>query len=254
MRSILIMAMFTVSLANAAWNEYEEERDLSLGANGINTLEIEAGAGSLEIVGVSGSEEIVVSATIYVPEKDEDKARKEIQSHLVLSLEKDGNNAVLKSYFDEYFVSSGDSPHVQLEVLVPERFGLIIDDGSGSIVVENVSGNIELEDGSGSILMTNVGGDELEDGSGSILMTNVGGDVEIDDGAGSISVEGVRGDLFIGDGSGSIKVREVAGSVTVDDGSGSINVSDVEKDLIIEEEGSGSLNFSNIGGRVEKEG
>ena len=237
MRSILIMAMFTVSLANAAWNEYEEERDLSLGANGINTLEIEAGAGSLEIVGVSGSDEIVVSATINVPEKDEDKAREEIQSHLVLSLEKDGNNAVLKSYFDEYFVSFGDSPHVQLEVLVPERLGLIIDDGSGSIVVENVSGNIELEDDSGSI-----------------LMTNVGGDVEIDDGSGSISVEGVRGDLFIGDGSGSIKVREVAGSVTVDDGSGSINVTDVEKDLIIEEEGSGSLNFSNIGGRVEKEG
>jgi hypothetical protein len=231
------MAMFTVSLANAAGNEYEEERQLNLGANGINTLEIEAGAGSLEIVGVSGSDEIVVSATIYVPEKDEDKARKEIQSHLVLSLEKDGNNAVLKGYFDEYSVSFGDSPHVQLEVLVPERFGLNIDDGSGSIVVENVSGNIELEDGSGSI-----------------LMTNVGGDVEIDDGSGSISVEGVRGDLFIGDGSGSIKVREVAGSVTVDDGSGSINVSDVEKDLIIEEDGSGSLNFSNIGGRVEKEG
>jgi hypothetical protein len=237
MRSILIMAMFTVSLANAAWNEYEEERDLNLGASGISTLEIEAGAGSLEIVGVPGSNEIVVSATIYVPEKDEDKARKEIKSHLVLSLEKDGDNAVLKSYFNEYSVSFGDSPHVQLEVLVPERFGLIIDDGSGSIVVENVSGNIELEDGSGSI-----------------LMTNVGGDVEIDDGSGSISVEGVRGDLFIGDGSGSIKVREVAGSVTVDDGSGSINVSDVEKDLIIEEEGSGSLNFSNIGGRVEKEG
>jgi hypothetical protein len=237
MRSILIFAMFTASLANAAsGDEYQEVRDLNLDASGISTLEIEAGAGSLEVIGVSGANEIVVTATIQVPEGDEDKARKEIKSLLVLSLEKAGDRAVLTGYFKSGFMNFGDSPHVQLEVRVPEGLNLKIDDGSGSIVLENVAGNIEVADGSGSI-----------------SMTNVGGNVEIDDGSGSISVEGVRGDLVIGDGSGSIKVREVAGSVTVDDGSGSINVSDVEQDLIIEEDGSGSLDFSNIGGRVEKE-
>ncbi len=236
MRSILIMVVFTASLANAAWDEYEEVRDLNLSAGGISALEIEAGAGSLEVIGVTGTDDIVVIATIQVPEDDDDKARKIIASRLVLSLEKEGDNAVLKSYFEDSFMNFGDSPHVQLEVRVPSRLDLNVDDGSGSIVVENVAGNIELEDGSGSI-----------------LMTNVGGNVEIDDGSGSISVEGVSGDLYIGDGSGSIKVREVTGSVTVDDGSGSINVTDVEQDLIIEDDGSGSLNFSNIGGRVEKE-
>ncbi len=237
MRSILIIGIFTASLANAAWSdEYQEVRDLNLDASGISALQIEAGAGSLEVVGVSGADEIVVTATIQVPEDDEEKARKEIKSHLVLSLEKKGDHAVLKGYFKDGFINFGDSPRVQLEVRVPTELGLNVEDGSGSIVVENVDGNIELEDGSGSI-----------------LMKNVGGNVEIDDGSGSISVEGVRGDLFIGDGSGSIKVRDVSGSVTVDDGSGSINVSDVEQDLIIEDDGSGSLNFSNIGGRVEKE-
>ena len=238
MRSIFVFAMFTVSLANAAGDDdYQEARNLNLAASGISALEVEAGAGSLEIIGVSGTDEIVVTATILVPEDDADKARKKINSHLVLSLEKKGNRAVLTGYFKDGFMNFGDSPLVQLEVRVPQELDLIVDDGSGSIVVENVAGNIELEDGSGSI-----------------SMVNVGGNVEIDDGSGSISVEGVRGDLFIGDGSGSIKVREVAGSVTVDDGSGSINVSDVEQDLIIEDDGSGSLNFSNIGGRVEKEG
>jgi hypothetical protein len=231
------MAMFSASLAFAAWEDYQEVRNLNLDAGGISTLEVEAGAGSLEIFGVSGVNEIVVTATIEVPDDDDDKARKKIETHLVLSLDKKGDTAVLKSYFKSSFMNFGDSPVVQLEVRVPERLNLIIDDGSGSIVVENVAGNIELDDGSGSI-----------------LMTNVGGDIEIDDGSGSIAVEGVGGDIFIGDGSGSIKVRDVAGSVTVDDGSGSINVSDVEQDLIIEDDGSGSLNFSNIGGRVEKEG
>ncbi len=238
MRSIIVLGMFIASLANAAWNdEYQEVRDLNLDASGISALEIEAGAGSLEIIGVPGSNKIVVLATIQVPEEDEDKARKEIKSHLVLSLERKENYAVLKGYFKDGFFNFGDSPLVQLEVRVPEELDLNVDDGSGSIVVENVTGNIKLEDGSGSI-----------------SMMNVGGNVEIDDGSGSISVEGVRGDLVIGDGSGSIKVREVAGSVTIDDGSGSINVSDVEQDLIIEDDGSGSLDFSNIGGRVEKEG
>ncbi len=37
----------------------------------------------------------------------------------------------------------------------------------------------------------------------------------------------------------------------MDDGSGSIDVSDVEEDLIIVEDGSGGLDFSNIAGRVE---
>jgi len=230
------MVMFTASLANAAWNEYEEVRDLNLSAKGLSSLEIEAGAGSLEVIGVSGTDDIVVTATIQVPEDDADKARKEIDSRLVLSLEKNGDNAVLKGYFKDGFMNFGDSPHVQLEVRIPARLDLNVDDGSGSIVVDNVAGNIQLEDGSGSI-----------------QMTNVGGNVEIDDGSGSISIERVGGDLFVGDGSGSIKVRDVTGSVTVDDGSGSINVSDVEQDLIIEDDGSGSLDYSNIGGRVEND-
>jgi hypothetical protein len=237
MRSVLILMMFSVSLAHAAGNEYEEVRNLDLSAEGISTLEIEAGAGSLQVIGVSGTDDIVVTAIIQVAEDDDDKARKEIDAGLVLSLEKSGDNALLKSYFEGGFMNFGDSPRVQLEVRVPERLALNIDDGSGSIVVQSVSGNIELEDDSGSI-----------------MLTNVGGDVEIDDGSGSINVDGVNGDLVIGDGSGSIKVRDVTGSVTVDDGSGSINVTDVEADLIIENDGSGSLNFSNIGGQVETDG
>ena len=41
------------------------------------------------------------------------------------------------------------------------------------------------------------------------------------------------------------------GSVTVDDGSGDIEIDDVEQDLVIEEEGSGSLRYTNIRGSVQ---
>ena len=236
MRTALIMSMFTASLVFAA-GDYEEEREMNLNAAGINSMGIEAGSGSLDIRGVKGLDQIEVEATIVVPGRNDEKARKKIESDLVLYLEKQGEKAVLHSYFESGIWNFGDSPSVQLVVRIPARLELDIDDGSGSIDIENVSGNIDLEDGSGSI-----------------SMTDVGGNVEIDDGSGSISVTGVGGDISISDGSGSIKVRAVSGSVVVDDGSGSINVSDVEDDLIIEEAGSGGLDFSNIRGSVEKDG
>ena len=236
MRSFLILAMFTASLAQAAFSEYEEVRDLRLDAAGLAKLNLQAGAGSLEITGVAGQDEIIVTATIHVPTANEDKARELIESRLVLTLQKDGDEAVLRGYFDEGRWSWGDSPSVHLEVQVPARFALDVDDGSGSIVVNGVSGDIDIDDGSGSI-----------------KMQQVGGTIHIDDGSGSISVTDAGADVDIEDGSGSITVRGVGGSVTVDDGSGSINVSEVEHDLIIIDDGSGGLNFSEIKGRVEKD-
>lgn len=235
MRSLLIMTMFTASLAGAAQNGYEEERVLTLDTRGIDMLSIDNGAGSIEIQGVSGTSEITVTATILVPGKNNDKAMKRIEDDLVLTLDKDSDVAILKAYFEEGgFFNFGDGPSVQLDVRMPEGMHLEVDDGSGSINIDNVRGDIMLDDGSGSI-----------------TMIDVGGEIEIDDGSGSISVTTVGGDISINDGSGSIKVRGVAGTVTVDDGSGSIDVSDVEEDLIIVDDGSGGLDFSNIAGRVE---
>ena len=59
--------------------------------------------------------------------------------------------------------------------------------------------------------------------------------------------------MYVEDGSGTIEIRGVAGSVTVDDGSGDIDIDDVEGDLIIEEEGSGSLRYSNVRGTVQQD-
>ncbi len=235
MRTILILGMFTASLANAAWRNYEETRELTLDAGGIKTIEIEAGAGSLEVRGSADADAISVTALIQVPEKEE-KARKIIESDLVLTLERDGDLAVLNSYFESAGWHWGDSPSIRIEVEVPRRLGLEIEDGSGSIKIWDVSGDIEIEDGSGSL-----------------QMSNVGGDIRIEDGSGSVSVEGVGGDISIDDGSGSITIKDVRGSVIVDDGSGSINVTDVDADLIIKEDGSGSLSFARINGRIQKD-
>ena len=234
----LILTIAAFAVPGLAWADYEEIRELSLDTRGIDSLEIEAGAGSLDVVGTPDGTEITVLAVIEIDTNDDDDARETIEEKMVLVLEQDSDTATLKAYFEDggWNWGRGDSPRISLEVQMPEGMHLNVDDGSGSVEIENVRGDVVMDDGSGSL-----------------SLKDVGGEVRIEDGSGSITVSGVGGDLWINDGSGGIKVDGVAGSVTVDDGSGSIDVSDVEEDLIIVDDGSGGLSFSNIGGRVEKD-
>ncbi len=232
MRSFIVMAMFSASLVHASWSDYEEVRNLEVDAGGISEFVIDAGAGSMTINGDAGAKLIEVTATIQVNTGDEEKARKAIAKRLTLTLDQNGDRATLKSFF-ENGMWGGTDGSVKLEITMPTGIALRIDDGSGSILIEDVEADVAIDDGSGSIRIYNVGA------------------VDIDDGSGSIDIRNANGDVVIVDGSGSIKVEAVNGSVTIDDGSGSINVDDVENDLIIVEDGSGGVSVSDVRGNVE---
>jgi hypothetical protein len=234
MRATIILTMFIASLAYADWGDFREERQLELSAQGVTGIDVESHAGSLTVTGRAGSDSVVVTAIIDVPGHSDEQAKKLIANDLILTLEKEGDKAILKGYFEEGNWDWGDSPHVRLEVSIPGEFNLKIDDSSGSITVSDVAGDIDIDDSSGSI-----------------DMDDVGGVITIVDSSGSISVKGAGGSVSIEDGSGSIKVRDVAGSVTIDDGSGSISVKNVDQDLIILGDGSGSVKYANIAGVVD---
>ncbi len=233
MRGLIVMAMFTVSLAHAGWTDYEEVRDLDLDANGISQLTINAGAGSMDVIGVAGLDKITVKATIVVPDEDKDDAARVIEKKMRLSLQEKSGEAELEAWFESGWMSFGSSPYIVLEVHVPQGMAVNIDDGSGSIDIVDLVGDITIDDGSGSIDIRNVA------------------NVRIDDGSGSIDLVNAKGDVWITDGSGSISVEHIQGSVTIDDGSGSIKVIDIDGDLIIVDDGSGSLSFSDIRGTVD---
>jgi len=236
MRSLIVTALVLAGHTSAAASDYEEFRDLAADANGVATLIINVGAGSLDVAGVDGLDTIEVKATIVVPDVDDDKGREIVEKNLVLTLDSDNGEVVLKSEFDRSFWNSSSSGRVDLEVRAPSTLAVSIDDGSGSMDVSNFSADVKIDDGSGSIDVENVGA------------------LDIDDGSGSIDVSGANGDVYVNDGSGSITINSVGGTVTIDDGSGSIKVSDVSEDLIIVDDGSGSLSFSDIRGTVEEDG
>jgi hypothetical protein len=250
MRGFIVMAMFVVSLSHAGPHNYSEVRNLELDASGLSDVFIDAGAGALVVNGVEGSNEIVVVATIIVDTEDEDDARKLIEDRLRLELERDGDRAKLKAGFRSGWGWGSDAA-IDLDVRMPAQLALVIDDGSGAIKVHDIAGAVRIDDGSGPIELGNSGDIDIDDGSGSIRLENTGA-VRIDDGSGSITIVGAAGDVDVEDGSGTIDIKGVQGSVTVDDGSGDIEIDDVEHDLIIEEEGSGSLRYTNVRGAVQK--
>ncbi len=234
MRSLFVFLLLGLALpAFADWDDYDyqEERELAVDAGGLDSLRVDAGAGSLKVHGVDGADRIEVTATVLVSGAKGDKARDFIEDRMVLTLDRSGNRASLAADFRDS-MGFGKSGAIALDVRIPKGLDVDIDDGSGSIEVRDTEGAVQINDGSGSISVQNVG------------------DVRIDDGSGSIDVRDASGNVHIDDGSGSIKVSRVTGNIVVDDGSGSINVADVQGSFSVVDAGSGSVNYRDVAGDV----
>jgi len=213
---------------------YETEKDLTLPAEGLRQLIVDAGAGSLKIEGVEGLSAIEVKAQIFVRGIRAGNIEEFLGDHLRLSLEKSGSAAVLKGYFHFSGISffAGEAS-IDLTVRMPKTMDLEVDDGSGWLGIRGIQGEVEIDDGSGDL-----------------TVENIEGNLKIDDGSGDINVRDVTGWVVIDDGSGSMEVIKVGKDVTVDDGSGGIFIEDVGGDVILESTGSGSVHTDKVRGRV----
>jgi len=238
MKIITVLLVFLLTISS--WGgEYKTEKQLTLDAKSIELLEVDCGAGFLKVTGMQNATEIKVQAEIFVSDIDRDRAEEFLEKTLRLYLERDGEDAILKSGFDyrdsfwEKLFDDHPNTRIDLTVQVPRKIDLKIDDGSGFTVIENIDGSVKMDDGSGETTIRGITGEVwIDDGSGELHISDVGGDVEIDDG------------------SGEITVRDVQGNVRVDDGSGSIKISGVAKDVIIEDDGSGHVKISDVKGKI----
>jgi len=201
--------------------KFEEELSLSVPVGAGNALELLAGSGSLEVMGVPGLQEVRAVARAYP------------------------DFSGMRGWGNRY-------ARLDLRVEVPEGMVADIRDSSGEMILADL-GALTIQDSSGEIEVHSIRGSVwIEDSSGAIGLWDVTGDVEIDDGSGEIEISGVGGMVTIDDGSGEIDVEDVEGTVlVVRDGSGSIEVDGVGGDFIVERDGSGSIDFSDVQGRVD---
>ena len=234
-------------------SDYSDARNLNLSADGIDQLKVDCGSGFLKLSGKPGLKSILVKAEITSQHESEARIKKLVEDYMVLTLEQHGSTAKLTSKFESvhsFFGGHGDV-QINLTVEVPEKMDLDIHDGSGSILIKDITGRLKLDDGSGETEIDNITGDvDVEDGSGSLKITQINGNLEVDDGSGEIDIRQITGNVEIEDGSGSIDVDDVTGDVDVDDGSGSIDIRNVGKDVIIRESGSGGVSISDVRGKI----
>jgi len=235
----VLLATLATAGCSLGSSTLQDTRKLELAIEPGGQLAIDAGAGSLLLQGDARVSAIQITAEIYQANANDDYT-------LTLARE-DGGGACLESHAGSEGFFRND--RIDLSIRVPESLQVRVNDGSGSINITGLTGNLDIEDGSGSIRIADIGANvTIDDGSGSIRVDNAGGTLRIDDGSGSITIRAAAGNVSIDDGSGSITVHDVAGIVTVTDGSGSITVKGAG-DFELLDDGSGSVNVDGIRGR-----
>ena len=246
---------------------FTAERTAEESTDGIERLEIRAGAGELRVEGEDGLRSVYVSGSAC--------ARTEAQLERVqLRLVREGNTLVLAALPEAQGFSLrnwfGSNPS-KLDVAVRLPAGLavdiedasgstrvanvgatVIDNRSGDLEIENARGSLEVRDGSGQVTVRNVQGTvRISDGAGDFSIAKVVGDVIVlDDGSGSMEIVDVQGNVTIGrNGAGDILVERITGSVRIEeDGSGNIQVRSVQHDVIIDQDVGGSIFVDDVQG------
>jgi hypothetical protein len=228
----------------------EKTRHLELSAKAIQTLKIRCGSGFLTVIGSNGIDRISVTGHIVIRNIAANEFQAYLDKQLQLSLKKAGNNAVLQAEVKKSFQREIEAK-IDLTVIVPKALNITIDDGSGPIIVTNLSGALQIDDDTGKMDIINMQGNlNIKDGPGGINIQDVRGNVEVQDGSGEIKIGLIKGNVSITDASGSITVEDIDGNVTITDGSGSIEIHQVTQNVYIRQAGSGSLEIEGVKGKV----
>jgi hypothetical protein len=244
------------------------------GANGQDIHRLGSGeiaiynlAGSVEVVGGSGSDVVVEvlrggsDASQLSVEVSEIRGRETLRviypsDRVVYQVQGWGGNTQLDVREDGTFgggrgdrvrVSSsgrGLEAHADLRITVPAGNEVSVYQAVGEITASDVSSNLRLDTHSGAVSARSIRGDLLIDtGSGSVEVDDVTGEVSVDTGSGAVTVNRVNGGrVNVDTGSGTVRGHDItAGSVRVDTGSGGVRLTGVGSADVYVDTGSGSV-------------
>jgi hypothetical protein len=230
MRIVILVALgFVWTDAAVAWSwscPHKAPREATVEAGGATALRVLAKAGALRVAGEPGLSQVVVRGNACA-------SKAALLGSIRLRAQRIGDVVHVEAELPE---GSWDNEQAVLDLDIRVPAGLAA----------------EIEDGSGEAEISGLASVRIDDGSGSLRITDVAGEVRVRDGSGELEVAHAGSVVVEEDGSGSIVVRDVKSSVTVDnDGSGSIEVRDVAGDLTITDSGSGGVQVENVQGRVD---
>jgi len=222
---MLIIGLFSTSAW--AWGDckYDRKIERAIDVGSVEVLELEAGAGTLQINGESRSD-ISILATLCA---NSEQALDEMDVITEVGTEE----ANIRTHFGDgrRIKKDRNRASIDLVLTVPSSMKLNVVDSSGEASVKDVA-SLDMVDSSGDLSIKKVAGDvSVIDSSGKLIIKSVGGNLRVTDSSGDLRIKGVRGGLIIDA-----------------DSSGGIDISDVSLDVLIKRDSSGSIAVEKVGG------
>lgn len=245
----LLLYQFSTA-ASADWCKFEKSINLTLDLSASDVLAISAAAGDLEVVGVAGADQAVISGKACASkeswlEKSAVSTKTGARAEINVILPDRGNGG--------WSLFGSSYAWLDLHIEVPQDMMLEVRDSSGDILLKNIAA-VQLQDSSGDIKIEDARGPvSIRDSSGDIDIDEVAGDLTIEvDSSGDIYASGIKGSVLVKrDSSGDIRLSHVSDNVIVErDSSGDIRVSDVGGDFSVLKDGSGNIRSSNVKGET----
>ena len=146
MKKIILWVLLFFVIGWTASFAAQRRESLALNAADLKALDVNCGAGYLKIRGIDGLEQIEITAVLDVrgiADSELDQFKKEF---VTLKLEKNIGRAELTAKIEsdfslaKLFTGSPDA-RIDLDVRVPRRLALVIDDGSGDVDIRDWTGS-----------------------------------------------------------------------------------------------------------------
>src|SRR5438874_3968055 len=228
--AVAITTLATCTLP--AWGAVHGQFERTLAVNGRVDLQVETGSGSIE-VHRGGSNQIHVVGRISANEwfgggNAEERVKK---------LE---NNPPIQQSGNDIRIGHIDDPElkhnisISYEITVPESTQLRSSSGSGSQIISDIAGPVEVNTGSGAL-----------------KLSTIGAGIRAHTGSGSIEIEGANGSVYARTGSGSINATHVAGGFDGQTGSGHLMLEQSAAGSVHAETGSGGLELRHVKGSLQ---
>jgi hypothetical protein len=234
---------------NYTYDEHREQQSVAPGSE----IEIINSFGNVEVRPAESDRIVIdVKKTIRASSREEGDR---LERDFVFSILQEGSKYRIVSNRDEsgFRGSSRQRFKSSLTIEVPRQSALRLDNRSGRVTVQDLTGNQNIVNRYGDVEVRNITGQlQLENRNGSITVQEISESVVIANRYSNTTVKSIGGDVRIGTRNGSVDVTDVKGAVTVENSYAPINVVNVQGDLTISGRNN-SVDVEHIDGSIRVE-
>ena len=205
-----------------------------LDPDGIDTLILLSGPGSLSVEGSESMNDIVIRADVVC--RGTGLARQQqLASEVRIAIDRTAPGRTRIRIIDPR-LEDGEECQVDVTVVIPTRsdsgLAFEIQDSSGDISVDGFDGKLSITSLRGAIEVTSCSGSVgISSGRGPCTVTGFEGAVKVRDGSGDCVLGQVTGNVEVWGRGGNLEIRYISGDLTVFDGREGITVQSVEGNL-----------------------